>query len=181
MNDQHIDDERSAMGRRTFLTRSASAAGIGLGLGSLQDQEKQVQRKMALERVARFEKAVPSEDYVGRIALVTADAEPREPPADLTECGFLDWAPDGFTRYQVLVIEKASRIARGINFEARRVDLDTASVIAEKHGYVAASSDDIPPGTPYIINGQEDCPGSYVGVTLERVPGRFVGPVGQSG
>lgn len=176
MND-HDTDERSAMGRRAFLARSAGAASVGLGLGAIQDEEQQVQRKMALERVARFERERPTEDYVGRIALVTAQAEEQSPPDDLSGCAFDDWSPTGFEKYQVLIIEKASRIAEGISFGSRRVNIEMGSVIAEKRGFVAAESDRIPPGTPYIIGGQEDCPGRYVGVLLEQVPDRLVGPI----
>jgi hypothetical protein len=178
MDNPDIDDERT-IGRRRFLSRSVGAASVILGLGALRqdDAEQQVQRRMALERVARFERERPTEDYVGRIALLTAPAEKQPPPEDLQGCAFEDWSPAGFDKYQVLVIEKASRVAEGIDFGARRPDLETGSVIAEKRGFVAAGSDRIPPGTPYIIGGEEDCPGRYVGVLLERVPGRFVGPI----
>lgn len=178
MGDQD-NGERTGMDRRTFLARSAGVAGASLASRPLRqdDAEQQVQRKMALERVARFERERPTEDYVGRIILVTAPAEKSSPPGDLRGCAFEDWSSTGFEKYQVLVVEKASRIAEGIDFGARQPDLETGSVIAEKRGFVAAESDRIPPGTPYVVNRDVDCPGRYVGVLLERIPERFVGPI----
>ena len=151
------DARRASMNRRTFLERTGAIAGVGLGFGALQDdEEQQVKRKFALERVARFETDEPTDDYVGRGLLVTTKANVEGSPEGVGDCGFPDWSPERFVKYQVLLFD----VNQG--------------VITESRAFIAEGSDPIPTGTPFIINKQVPCSGRYVGVECEHVPSWLV-------
>ena len=110
-----------------------------------------------------------SDEYVGRIVLLTDRTNEEPDRSAVADCSFSSWPPDDITLWEGIVVEWRNRGGTDILTGGPQV---RAERLAQRQRiFVPDGAVSIELGTPFIINAKVDCPGEFVGVTATRVPG----------
>lgn len=160
------DDTDPNLDRRTFLKRSA-AVPLGVAGWTAQDESEsaRVTRRVAFRRTPEL-----GENYRRKILLLT-DRTTRDPNVDAVEgCGFSDWPTDALTIWEGIVFDWKNA-AGTVGFYGDDPTVKAQEMAKRNTIYVDEKANPVPLGTAYIVNGVEECPGEFVGVTATQIPG----------
>lgn len=152
--------------RRTFLKRSA-ALPLGVAGWNVQDgpDRGRYTRRMAFHRTPEL-----GGGYPGKILLLT-DRTTRNPDvSEVDGCGFADWPTDDLTIWEGIVFD-VRNAAGTAGFYGDNPTVRAQTQVKRDAIYVDERRTPVPLGTTYIVNGVVECPGEFVGVTAEQIPG----------
>jgi len=155
--------------RRRVLTTVAGVAGgmtLSSGAGGGQettdteqgttDDGAQVRptRQMVAPAVQPFEG-----NLVGQFIIATYPTKKEVSPTVIENCDFPNWAADETKLYQGMYLDRLRTDPQYV-----RVDL-----------YMNGNQPTVNAGAPFIIGRKTSCPGDYVGIEAQSVPGSVVG------
>lgn len=171
-----MDANDSAVSRRSILKKSALAP-VGVAGWATQDEPSRARytRRMALQYPERL-----GDEIRRKIVLLTDRTDEDPDVSEVETCGFSNWPPDELTLWEGLLVEWEPLADAAVNFEdivelggffGANPNVRAQQLVERQKIFVDEQETPVDLGTPYIVNGIQECPGEYLGLTATQIPG----------
>jgi hypothetical protein len=156
--------------RRTFLKRSAVGAfGFAGGVGQDEPERARYTRRMALRYPERLEGGPRR-----KIVLLTDRTNDDPDVSEVDGCGFSNWPPDRLTIWEGIIVDwenAAGDLGFSFPVSGSQPTVRANRLVERDKIFLDEQETPVPLGTPFIVNGVEECPGEYRGLTATQIPG----------
>lgn len=167
----------STISRREVLKKSALVPAGATGWFAQDEPERpRYTRRMALQYP---EQRLPGE--IRRKILLLTDRTDDDPDVSEVEtCGFSNWPPERLTIWEGILVEWEPLADAVVNFEdvvelggffGANPNVRAEQLVERQKIFVDEQETPVGLGTPYIVNGVQECPGDYLGLTATRIRG----------
>ncbi|MFC4449633.1 hypothetical protein [Halorussus aquaticus] len=171
-----MDSNDSRVGRRSFLRKSAVAP-IGVAGWAAQDEPERSRytRRMALRYPERL-----GDEIRRKIVLLTDRTDDDPDVSEVDTCGFSNWPPERLTVWEGILVEWEPLADAVVNFAdvgelggffGANPEVRAEQLVERERIFVDEQDTPVDLGTPYIVNGIQECPGEFLGLTATQLPG----------
>lgn len=162
-----MSNQDTELDRRTFL--KSAVGSVGFAGVTLQDEPSRPRytRRIALDYPERLEGGPRR-----KILLMTDRTNENPDVSEVEGCRFSNWPPEQLTIWEGIVVDWENAAGDfGPGSQSGSPTVRANRLVEIDRIFVDEQDTPVPLGTPYIVNGVQECPGEFRGLTVTKLPG----------